>query len=191
MEIKLLRDLSRTTIRTPVNDSAKSGIVIVRILHRSWLQVCSPRKKTHFYKKDSFKLDWSMLKTTWRSRHTVVRTGTTSFGQMRQHSGSRAETLLMFGESRKRCTTQRPNSGGSIMLWECFSASAAENLVNMEEIMKNDGFVKILKETLKKAKLSLVLRFVIQHASRQKPKVNVTDWPAQSLDLNWSVYSKK
>lgn len=68
-----------------MNESAKSGIVIVRILHRSWLQVYSPRKQKHFYIKDSFKLDCSMLKTTWRSRHTVVHTGTASFGQMRQN----------------------------------------------------------------------------------------------------------
>lgn len=51
MEIKLLRDLFRTAIRTPVNDLAKSGIVIVRILHRSRLQVCSPRKKTLLQKR--------------------------------------------------------------------------------------------------------------------------------------------
>lgn len=71
----------------------------------------------------------------------------------------------------------------------------------VEGNMKKEGNVKILEKNIKQsaAKLCLGHRFVFQHDSNtnytwlllwamkkhlQKAKVSITDWPAQSPDLN-------
>lgn len=64
----------------------------------------------------------------------------------------------MFEES----VVKHQHSGGSIMLWRCFSMSGTENLVKVAGIMKKEGDVAILKENIQHtaAKLGLGRSFV-------------------------------
>lgn len=81
------------------------------------------------------------------------------------------------------------------MLWRCFSASGTGKLVKVVGITKKEAY---LKENLKQTavKLGLSRCLIFQHDNEpkhlslsgnnymQKTKVNVSEWPAQSPDLN-------
>lgn len=57
------------------------------------------------------------------------------------------------------------HGGGSIMQWGRFSACGTVNLTKVEGIMKEEGYMKCLKENLKQSgtKLDLHHHFVFRH----------------------------
>ena len=90
------------------------------------------------------------------------------------------------------------HSGGSIMLWGCFSAAGIGRLVRIEEKMNAAIYRDILDENLLQSALDLRLgrRFIFQQDNDPKHtakiskewlldnSVNVLEWPSQSPDLN-------
>lgn len=100
-------------------------------------------------------------------------------------------------------------SGGSVILWGCFSASGTENLMKVEEIIYKEKCVEILKGKLQQWAVKMVLNrhFIFEYDNHPKhtsfllknyllkTKVNVMEWPAQSPDLDpieniWSEFKK-
>lgn len=95
---------------------------------------------------------------------------------------TRVFLLLIFGERRERCITQRrpsPHGGGSITVW-CF-----RNLVKVERITRKGACVQIWKENLTAA-LSFnvaTIQNILVINYQQKIKMGAVDWPVQSPDL--------
>lgn len=91
----------------------------------------------------------------------------------------------MFGKRREWLTTQRTVSamkhgGGSMLLWECFSASGSgefcEGGNNYEE--------RRIYEDSENFKLSAVKRELVHTSSHSSNKTKTQNWPVQSPDLN-------
>ena len=90
------------------------------------------------------------------------------------------------------------HSGGSIMLWGCFSSAETGALVRIEGIIDGAKYRKIREENLlpSERKLKLGQKFTFQHDNDPKhtaratlewlrnKKRNVLEWPSQSSDLN-------
>ena len=83
------------------------------------------------------------------------------------------------------------------MLWGCFTAGGSGALHNIDDIMRMENYVAILKQHLKTSarKLKLGHKWVFQmdndpkHTSKvvakwlKDNKVKVLEWPSQSLEL--------
>lgn len=115
LERKLVRDVckeTRTTSKTLVNDLAKSGIVVsnktvTRVLHRNGLRGCRPRKTPLLQKRH--------LQTRLKSAKDNLEKDSVDWRRVLWSDETKLdsldiETLLMFGERRERCRTQRPPS---------------------------------------------------------------------------------
>ncbi|KAG2462687.1 TC1A transposase, partial [Polypterus senegalus] len=90
------------------------------------------------------------------------------------------------------------HTGGSIMLWECFSTAGTGRLVRIKRKMTAAMYRDILDENLLQSALDLRLgrRFILQQGNDPKHtakiskewlqdiSVNVLEWPSQSPDLN-------
>ena len=84
------------------------------------------------------------------------------------------------------------------MLWGCFSSARTGALVRIEVKMDGAKYRKILEENLLPSarKLKLERKFTFQHDTdlkhtakatllwQRNKKINVLEWPSQSLDLN-------
>lgn len=77
------------------------------------------------------------------------------------------------------------------MLWGRLGATVAKNRVKVERIMTKGKYVEILKENRKQSAVILGLSrlFILQYytsvlVKKHLHKVIVTEWPAQSPDLN-------
>uniref|UniRef100_A0AAZ3NZL5 Transposase n=1 Tax=Oncorhynchus tshawytscha TaxID=74940 RepID=A0AAZ3NZL5_ONCTS len=89
------------------------------------------------------------------------------------------------------------NRGGSIMLWGCFAAGGTGALHKIDDIMREENYVDILKQHFKTSvgKLKLGCKWVFQmdndlkHTSKvakwlKDNKVRVLEWPSEIPDLN-------
>ena len=90
------------------------------------------------------------------------------------------------------------HGGGSIMLWGCFAAGGTDALHKIDGIMREEKYVDILKQHVKRSvrKLKLGRKWVFQMDNDPKDtskvvakwlkdnKVKVLDWPSQSPDLS-------
>jgi len=175
--VKDVSKAPRTTINTLVTDLARSGIVVSkktasRALYRNGLRGCRPRKtpllqKRHLqaslYAKDNLEKDYAYWRRVLWSDETKL-----------ELFGYRDVAYVWRKKEEaynpKNIVPTVKHSGGSILLWGCFSASGTGNLVKVEGIMKKEGYVKILKENLKQsaAKVGLGHRFVFQHDNNPK-----------------------
>ena len=82
------------------------------------------------------------------------------------------------------------------MLWSCFSPAGTGKLVRIEETMDGENYRRILDENLLESAMNLNLhrRFTFQQDNDpkhkatmewlNKKKINVLEWPSQSLHLN-------
>ena len=82
------------------------------------------------------------------------------------------------------------------MLWGCFAASGVGTLHRIKDIMKKQDYKEILEENVNKDARNFELgrRLWFQHDNDpkhqlvtkwlRKEKINVLEWPSQSLDLN-------
>jgi hypothetical protein len=90
------------------------------------------------------------------------------------------------------------HGGGSIKVWGCFAAGGTGTLHKIDDIMKEENYVDILKQHLKTSvrKLNLGCKWVFQMDNDPKlsskvvakwlkdNKVQVLEWPSQSTDIN-------
>jgi hypothetical protein len=81
----------------------------------------------------------------------IILFGEMSSGLMKQNFNCFAiMTIVMFGGKRGRLASRRTPSrpsqtGGSIMLWGCFSTGGTGALHKVDGIMRQDNYVDILK----------------------------------------------
>ncbi|MBN3274470.1 TCB1 transposase, partial [Polyodon spathula] len=120
--------------------------------------------------------------------------------------------MELFGLNAKRYVWHKPNTlhypentiptvkhgGGSIMLRKCFSSAGTGTLVRKEGKMNGAKYREVFEENLLSfaEKLKLGWKFTFEHDNDLKhkakatlewlrnKKVNVLEWPSQSLDLN-------
>uniref|UniRef100_A0AAZ3QN80 Tc1-like transposase DDE domain-containing protein n=1 Tax=Oncorhynchus tshawytscha TaxID=74940 RepID=A0AAZ3QN80_ONCTS len=113
--------------------------------------------------------------------------------------------IELFGLNAKHHVWKTPGTiptvkhgGGSIMLWECFSAAGTGRLVRIKAKMYGAKYREILNETLfqNTQDLRLGQRFTFQQDNEPKhtakttqdwlrdKSLNVLEWPRQSSDLN-------
>ena len=100
---------------------------------------------------------------------------------------------------RKPCTNPMvKHGGGSIMLWDFFSAAGTGKLVKIEAKMNGEKYREILDENLLQSAQDLKMgqRFTFQqdndpkhtakttHEWLQDKSLNVLLWPSQKPDLN-------
>ncbi|KAG2470934.1 TCB1 transposase, partial [Polypterus senegalus] len=177
----------RTTISAAIHQSGLYGRVARRkpLLSKRHMVACLEFAKRHL--KDSLtirnKILWSdetkiELFGVNARRHVWMKPGTT------HHQANTIPTVK--------------HGGGSIMLWECFSAAGTRRLVRIKGKMSAAMYSDILDENLLQSALDLRLgrRFFFQqdndpkHTAKiskewlQDNSVNVLEWPSQSQDLN-------
>lgn len=90
------------------------------------------------------------------------------------------------------------HGGGSFMLWGCFTAAGMRELVGIEGKMYGDKYRGVREQNMFQSTCDLWLRqrFTFQqdnglkHTAKdtgewcKEKKLNVLEWPSQSLDLN-------
>ncbi len=155
------------------------------------------QEKIHFWRRDISKLDWS-LKDNLEKNDAYWKRVLWSDEIKLELFGHR-DVAYVWSKKRQVLNTKNTVSrvkhgGGSVMLWGCFSAFGAGNLVRVEGIIKTEDYEKILKDNLKQSATKHGLGF--QHDNDPKhtsllvknylqmSKVNILDWPTQSPDLN-------
>uniref|UniRef100_A0AAY5L2M0 Tc1-like transposase DDE domain-containing protein n=1 Tax=Esox lucius TaxID=8010 RepID=A0AAY5L2M0_ESOLU len=88
------------------------------------------------------------------------------------------------------------HSGGSILLWGCFSSAGTGALVKVEGTMNISKYQAILAQNLQASVRKLKMKFTFQHDNDPKhtsnstkawlhqKMINILEWPSQSPDLN-------